>query len=165
MSPILAEHDLEILSRGAAQTRRVGVRLGEMLSSGDLVCLNGDLGSGKTTLVQGIVAGWGSLDPVTSPTYVLVNEYRHPEGGLLFHLDAYRLESPARALDLDLEDLLAAGPLVVEWADRIRTALPEEGFQANLRWVDEDRRQIHFAASGERYQTFLDQFRRRLFAG
>ena len=78
------------------------MRLGGLLRPGDILCLVGDLGSGKTTLVQGIVSGWGSLDPVSSPTFVLVNVYRHLENKRLYHLDAYRLSGAAEAEDLDL---------------------------------------------------------------
>ena len=78
--PILSPHSLEIISRSPEQTRRVGMRLGAMLQVGDVVGLCGELGSGKTTLVQGIGAGWGSLDAVTSPTFVLVNVYRRTDG-------------------------------------------------------------------------------------
>ena len=91
MSPILDRHSLEIISRSAEQTRRVGMRLGALLKPGDVICLVGDLGSGKTTLVQGLAAGWGSLDPVSSPTFVIVNLYRRMDQSQLFHLDAYRL--------------------------------------------------------------------------
>ena len=69
---------MEIISRSAEQTRRVGMRLGTLLKPGDVVHLIGELGSGKTTFVQGVSAGWGSLDPATSPTFVLVNVYRRP---------------------------------------------------------------------------------------
>jgi tRNA threonylcarbamoyladenosine biosynthesis protein TsaE len=100
--PILDPHSLEFISRSAEQTRRVGMRLGALVDGGDVVCLVGDLGSGKTTFVQGLAAGWGSLDPVTSPTFVLVNLYRRPEGARLYHLDAYRLSGASEAADLDL---------------------------------------------------------------
>jgi tRNA threonylcarbamoyladenosine biosynthesis protein TsaE len=76
--PILAPHALEFFSHSPEQTRRVGIRLGALLQSGMVICLEGDLGSGKTTLVQGIAQGWGSSDQVSSPTYVILNEYRHP---------------------------------------------------------------------------------------
>src|SRR5512143_3420281 len=109
--PILDPHSLEIISRSTEQTRRVGMRLGALLQAGDLVALVGDLGSGKTTLVQGIAAGWGSHDLVSSPTFVIVNVYRHTSGKRLFHLDAYRLNSAAEALDLDLDNILDQGPM------------------------------------------------------
>ena len=98
--PILNSHSLEIISRSTEQTRRVGMRLGALLKPGDMVALVGDLGSGKTTLVQGIAAGWGSLDTVSSPTFVIVNVYRHTGGLRLFHMDAYRLNGSTEALDL-----------------------------------------------------------------
>ena len=89
--PILDDRSLEFLSHSPEQTRRLGVRLGELLKDGDLICLAGDLGSGKTTLAQGIARGWGSLDPVTSPTFVLINEYRRADDTRLYHFDAFRL--------------------------------------------------------------------------
>jgi tRNA threonylcarbamoyladenosine biosynthesis protein TsaE len=117
MSPILGRNSLEIISRSAEQTRRVGMRLGSLLKPGDIVCLTGDLGAGKTTLVQGMAAGWGSLDPVSSPTFVIVNLYRRLDRATFFHLDAYRLSGPTEAVDLDLDSMLDEGSLVIEWAD------------------------------------------------
>jgi tRNA threonylcarbamoyladenosine biosynthesis protein TsaE len=114
-----------VITSSPAETRSLGAGLGKTLSPGDLVCLEGDLGSGKTTFVQGLALGWGSTDRVTSPTFVLVNEYRRTDGSRLYHMDAYRLSGPAEAVELDVDALLAAGPLVVEWADRIRAALPD----------------------------------------
>ena len=70
--PILEGQSLEFLSHSPEQTQRVGVRIGELLEPGYLVCLAGDLGSGKTTLTQGIARGWGSLDAVVSPTFILI---------------------------------------------------------------------------------------------
>src|SRR5512137_1297190 len=116
--PILDAHAFEFFSRSPEQTRRLGMRLGALLQAGDLVCLQGELGAGKTTLVQGIAQGWGALDDVSSPTFVLVNAYRRPNLGQLFHFDAYRVESPGEAEELDLDSLLSQGPLVVEWPER-----------------------------------------------
>lgn len=123
---------LEITSTGPYETRAFGAVLGAALAPGDLVCLLGALGAGKTALAQGIAAGWGSPDRVTSPTFVLVNEYRRSHGGRFYHMDAYRLSGPAEAVDLDLDALLAAGPLVIEWAGRIREALPEAAFEIRI---------------------------------
>ena len=78
--PILNPHTLEFVSRSPEQTRRLGIRLGALLRTGDILCLSGDLGAGKTTLVQGLAQGWGSLNQVSSPTFVLCNEYRRPDG-------------------------------------------------------------------------------------
>jgi tRNA threonylcarbamoyladenosine biosynthesis protein TsaE len=118
--PILDAHAFEFFSRSPEQTRRLGIRLGVLLQAGDLVCLQGELGAGKTTLVQGIAQGWGALDAVSSPTFVLVNAYRRPNSGQLFHFDAYRVESLGEAEELDMDALLSQGPLVVEWAERVK---------------------------------------------
>jgi tRNA threonylcarbamoyladenosine biosynthesis protein TsaE len=161
--PILDPHSLEFISRSAEQTRRIGMRLGSHLETGDLICLVGDLGSGKTTLVQGIAAGWGSLDPASSPTFVLINVYRGPQAGRLYHLDAYRLSGPGEAVALDLDVLLETGPLVVEWAERIREALPSQCLRIELRWIDDEQRDMIFKAEGKHYQDLLATFRRRVF--
>jgi tRNA threonylcarbamoyladenosine biosynthesis protein TsaE len=163
--PILDSHSLEIISRSTEQTRRVGMRLGAMLKPGDLVALVGELGSGKTTLVQGIAAGWGSLDPVSSPTFVLVNVYRHSDGLRLFHLDAYRLNGPHEAVDLDLENMLDQGPMVVEWAERVQTVLPDQGLWVHLNYVDEIQRDLIFTARGPYYEDVLARFRKLIYGG
>jgi tRNA threonylcarbamoyladenosine biosynthesis protein TsaE len=162
--PILRPNAVEFFSNSAAQTRRAGMRLGEMLHIGDLICLTGDLGSGKTTLTQGIAAGWGSADQVSSPTFVLVNVYRKPNGSSLYHLDAYRLGGPTEADDLDLDTMLATGPMIIEWADRIEPSLPDEHLLIACRWVNEERREMVFSAQGSHYQTILDTFRQRVYA-
>lgn len=163
--PILDPHALEIISRSAEQTRRVGMRLGTLLKPGDLIGLVGDLGSGKTTLVQGIAAGWGSLDPVSSPTFVLVNVYRRPEGLRLFHLDAYRLSGLAEATDLDLDSMLEQGAMLVEWAERVREALPVDRLWVHLTYVSEIQRDMIFTAHGAHYQTLLARFRKLVYGG
>ncbi len=164
MSPILRPNVLEFFSNSAAQTRRVGMRLGELLRPSDLICLTGDLGSGKTTLTQGIAAGWGSSDQVSSPTFVLVNVYRKPNGARLYHLDAYRLGGPSEADDLDLDTMLATGPMIIEWADRITPALPDEHLLIASRWIADERREMVFSAHGSHYQTLLDALRQRVYA-
>lgn len=161
--PILDPNAMEFISRSASQTRRVGMRLGAYLKSGDVVCLIGDLGSGKTTFVQGLAAGWGSLDQVSSPTFVLVNVYRGPDDQNLYHLDAYRLSGPVEALELDLDELISNGPLVVEWADRIRTALPEESLNVHLHLIDDEQRDMVFSANGDRYSDLLARVRKQIF--
>lgn len=163
--PILQPNSLEFISRSTEQTRRAGMRLGAMVRTGDVVCLAGDLGSGKTTFVQGFAAGWGSLDAVTSPTFVLVNLYRRPGGARLYHLDAYRLSGPKEVMDLDLEPMIASGPLIIEWAERIREALPREHLWISLRLVNPNQRDFVFIARGERYESLLAKLRQRLYGG
>ena len=161
--PVLDRQSFEFISRSTEQTRRVGMRLGALLRPGDLVCLIGELGSGKTTLVQGLSAGWGSLDPASSPTFVLVNVYRRPNGDRLYHLDAYRLSGAAEAEELDVDAMVDTSPLVVEWADRIRNALPNERLWIHLRWIDELQRDMVFSAYGARYRSLLSDLQKQIF--
>jgi tRNA threonylcarbamoyladenosine biosynthesis protein TsaE len=163
--PILDPHSFEFISRSADQTRRVGMRLGALLQPSDMIGLMGDLGSGKTTLVQGIASGWGSLDPVSSPTFVLVNVYRHPEGDCLFHLDAYRLNGVEEALDLDIDDMLSRGPMVVEWAEKIKPALTEEGLWIHMKYIDEEQRDMILSAKGRHFEDMLAQLRKHVYGG
>jgi len=163
--PILSENSLDFTSRSADQTRRLGIRLGGLLRVGDVVALTGDLGSGKTTFVQGVAKGWGSTDSVSSPTFVLVNEYRRGDGAQLHHMDAYRLETAAEAEDLDLESLLESGSLLVEWAERISGVLPQERLTLELTWVADEQRNMVFIPHGRRYQDMMNEFRRLAFGG
>lgn len=163
--PILDSRTLEFFSRSAEQTRRLGIRLGALLEPGDLVCLSGDLGAGKTTLVQGLANGWGTLDAVSSPTFVLVNTYRRPDKQNLFHMDAYRLESALEAEELDLDLMFSSGALLIEWAERIQTALPRQRLWIKMRWIADEQRGMVFLPEGARYEKLLADFRRQTFGG
>ena len=162
--PILDESTLEFLSRSPDQTRRVGARFGALLKAGDTLCLHGDLGAGKTTLVQGIAQGWGSPDPVTSPTFVLVNQYHRPDGQQISHLDAYRLSNAVEAENLDLEYLLENGPLIVEWPLRIMSALPEAHIWVSLQYISEQQRMLLIKPSGNIYKNIVLQLRKQIFS-
>ncbi len=163
--PIIEANAFEFFSRSPDQTRRVGMRLGALLKRGDVVCLDGDLGAGKTTLVQGIAAGWGSTDAVSSPTFVLVNVYRREDDERLAHLDAYRLDNPYEAEALDLEALLANGPLVVEWAQKILPSLPEEHMLLKMDYIQEEHRSMKFVAQGAYYENMLNHLQENIYRG
>jgi tRNA threonylcarbamoyladenosine biosynthesis protein TsaE len=137
------------------ETRDLGRKLGQLLAPGDLLCLQGDLGAGKTTLTQGIAEGWGSADPVSSPTFVMVNLYRAVDGTPLYHMDAYRIESLPEAAQLGLDDMLAEGALIVEWPERIEPLLPKERLWLTLTHLSETERQLEISASGTRHETLL----------
>lgn len=139
------------------------MRLGDLLQAGDIIGLEGNLGSGKTTFVQGLASGWGSLDPVSSPTYVLVNIYRRMGGGELFHLDAYRLQGADEAVDLDLDSMIDRGPLVIEWADRIAAALPKNRLTLKMKMISQEQRDFMIQAQGERHRELLRQFRGKIY--
>jgi len=163
--PILDSHSIDFFSRSSEQTRRIGMRLGGALQLGDVICLQGDLGAGKTTFVQGVAQGWGSLDSVSSPTFILVNVYRRADQSQLFHMDAYRLDSTPEAEELDLDSMLTQGALLVEWPERIDGLVPDENLWVKLEHVDEEEREMKFKASGKRYDKLLEVIRHAAFGG
>jgi tRNA threonylcarbamoyladenosine biosynthesis protein TsaE len=151
---------LSIISQSTEQTDALGRRLGALLRSGDLVLLLGDLGSGKTHLAKGIVAGLGSGDLVTSPSFVLVNEYRAGDA-TVYHADLYRIDTPDELLGIGLEEAWS-GPNIslVEWAERAGARLPSEHLAVHLRHLDETSREIEIVAHGRRYEDIVDGLRR-----
>jgi len=163
--PILDSHTLDFFSRSPDQTRRVGARLGGALQTGDVICLQGDLGAGKTTFVQGIAQGWGSLDSVSSPTFILVNVYRRADHSQLFHMDAYRLDSTLEAEQLDLDSMLADGALIIEWPERVNGLVPSERLWVNLDHIADEEREMKFKASGKRYDDLLEVVRNATYGG
>lgn len=156
---------MDFFSRSPDQTRRVGMRLGKVLRTGDVICLQGELGSGKTTLVQGIAQGWGSVDSVSSPTFILVNMYRDGNQKKLFHMDAYRLDSTPEAEELDLDTMLAQGALIIEWPERMEKLIPGERLWVQLEYVDEEEREMRFKSSGKRYDELLEVIRHATYGG
>jgi len=166
MTPILDENTLEFMSRSPDQTQRLGARLGVLLKGGDVICLEGSLGSGKTCLAQGIGRGWGIGQTLISPTFVLVREYTRPEDKVkLHHIDLYRVSDEAEALTLGIEELLGDGQAicVIEWAERARRLIPEEHVWIELAFTDPTHRTLYFAAQGKRHKALLQEFRRTAF--
>lgn len=120
-------------TRSVRGTVSLGRELAGRLTVGDCVALVGGLGAGKTVLVRGIAAGLGLREEklVSSPTYVLVHEY--PCRVPLYHLDLYRMAEPeAELCDLGLEEMLEAGIVLIEWADRAENALPRERYEIRI---------------------------------
>lgn len=140
----------------------MGHALGKVLHRGDLVALQGDLGAGKTALAQGVAAGLGIREPVTSPTFILVAEYSLPSGGLLRHMDCYRMHpnlAGAEAEDLGWSEWLADADsvLVVEWSERLGSLLPAARLDIHLETVSDRERTIRMEARGERAAAVLQQ--------
>ncbi|MFN9637835.1 MAG: tRNA (adenosine(37)-N6)-threonylcarbamoyltransferase complex ATPase subunit type 1 TsaE [Synechococcaceae cyanobacterium] len=132
-----------LLLPDAEATQALGRRLAALLPPGSLLLLQGDLGAGKTSLVQGLAQGLGIEEPITSPSFALAQHYsgRRPDGSdtALVHLDLYRLEDPAAAAELfaqEEEEALALGAvLAVEWPQRLR-ARPEPAWHLELTLAD-----------------------------
>ena len=136
----------------ADATRAWGRRLGRMLRAGDLVILTGGLGTGKTTLTQGIAEGLGVRGPITSPTFVISRVHPSVSGGpVLVHVDAYRLGGLAELDDLDLDTDLDRAVTVVEWGHGLAEDLATDGLEVTLE--GESVRTATVTAWGERWAT------------
>jgi tRNA threonylcarbamoyladenosine biosynthesis protein TsaE len=166
MAPILDENTLEFISRSPDQTQRLGARLGALLRGGEVICLEGSLGAGKTCLAQGIGRGWGVSQTLTSPTFVLVREYARPETTTrLLHVDLYRISGAAEALTLGIEEMLgdAHAICIIEWAERARSIIPEEHLWLALELVDATRRTINMSGQGKHHEALVQEFRQTAF--
>lgn len=138
-----------------AETERLGGALGEVLEAGSVIGLIGDLGAGKTRLVQAIAAGMGvERQEVNSPTFVLIQEY---EGRLtIYHFDAYRLADTDEFLELGADELMAAdGVCLIEWADRVADVLPADSLHIDIQISGSNSRLFQFTATGQRSVKML----------
>ncbi|MCK9444133.1 MAG: tRNA (adenosine(37)-N6)-threonylcarbamoyltransferase complex ATPase subunit type 1 TsaE [Tissierellaceae bacterium] len=148
---------MEIRLESLEDTERFGVKLGQVLKSGDVVCLNGELGAGKTTLTKSIGIGLGVNDYITSPTFTLINEY---SGRLpVYHFDVYRLENVEDLYDLGFDEYFyGKGVSIVEWAEKIEGLLPEHRLVLDIeKGNDIDKRVIKIKAYGNRYIEMLKE--------
>jgi tRNA threonylcarbamoyladenosine biosynthesis protein TsaE len=166
MSPILDAHSLECPSHSPEQTQRLGVRLGELLQAGDLVCLEGALGAGKTCLAQGIGRGCGVTESLISPTFTFIHEYKQPKNGsALYHVDLYRISGAHEVIELGLDDYLddQSAIMLIEWPEQANELLPEERLWISIRFIEGNKRILLFSARGVRYEVLLRKFRKRAF--
>ena len=125
-----------------ADTRALGLSIADAADPGDIVALVGDLGPGKTALTKYIAEGLGVTEEVISPTFTIVKEYR--SGRLpLYHFDVYRLSGPEEFYSAGAEDYIEdSGLSVIEWADIVADALPEDALLIHIQYADEGRRSI-----------------------
>lgn len=138
---------IDLVTRALDETRKAAAALAELLVPGDVVSLTGDLGAGKTVFVQGAAKALGVAEPVVSPTFVLVREYRGEMP--IYHVDVYRLERLQEVHDLGFEDLLdPAGVVFVEWGDAIEALLPDSHLRIELHVEGDDARALRVSARG-----------------
>ena len=167
---------LDCISHSSAQTKRLGMRLGELLQGGELILLDGQLGTGKTTFTQGLAQGLGITENINSPTFTLLKEYAgQPQSGIstralsinrsaLYHFDLYRLDNPDEIVDLGFEDyFFSEGVSVIEWAEKAGSFWPEEHLNLRLKIMSETKRGLLFIATGERYCELLRQFQKNAY--
>jgi len=136
-----------------------------LLGGGDVIALEGNLGTGKTVLAQGIGIGWGATTTLISPTFILIRRHtRNQDDSYFYHIDLYRITSLAEAENLGLVELLGdpKAVCVVEWAERAGDLFPEETLWVSLRVLDELRRSLTFRANGDHHHAIQEKLRKEL---
>ena len=152
--------EITLATVSAAETRRLGERCGSLLRTPLVICLIGDLGSGKTVFVQGLARGLDvSADyAVTSPSFTLINEY--PGRFKLFHVDLYRLGTETDLDDLGLTEILHdEGVAAVEWAENLADGAVAERLEIRFEFGDDDRRRLRVVAYGQASLILLKALR------
>lgn len=154
-----------ITSDSVQQTIKIGKSIAKNLKAGDILCLFGELGSGKTVLVKGIAKGLGVKEKkVISPTFVLIQEYSGAKLPL-YHFDLYRLKRKIDILGLGYEEyFFGQGVTVIEWADRLGCLLPQEFFRIDFSLKGKSQRLLKFRAVGQRYQQLMEGVRAHIGA-
>ena len=143
------------------RTASLGAALGRLLAPGDVICLSGELGAGKTVFSRGIGVGWGATVPLTSPTYNLAHEHeRQQDKTRLYHLDFYRIRGPRDAASLGIHEILEGGDIVIfEWPERILELLPAERLWIEIMMHEDEKRALTLAALGARHCALLTELR------
>jgi tRNA threonylcarbamoyladenosine biosynthesis protein TsaE len=150
---------LQVVSQNSVETEMLGEHVGCLLEAGDIVCLYGELGSGKTVLTKGMARGLGVTPEraVRSPSFVLMQCYRGRVP--VYHADLYRLDGPTDIEDIGLREFLGGdGVAVIEWADKLDASLPAERLEITIAHRTEETRLITITPRGARYRQLLEQW-------
>lgn len=151
---------LKVSSDSPKRTEALGAALGQALGAGDLICLRGDLGAGKTVFSRGIGVGWGASSALTSPTYNLAHEHRRGDADKLYHVDLYRIDGVDDLATLGFDDILdEAAATVIEWPERLGSLLPAEHLWIEFAVGRAHERQLTFYARGERHAQLLAELK------
>jgi len=153
-SRVTASRDVRLTSGSSEETRAIAARLGAVAEPGDVICLWGDLGAGKTVFAKGFGSGLGVRETISSPSFVLMGEYagRLP----LFHIDLYRLETSAEAFDGGLlDDRQASGVVVIEWPDRLGADVPGERLDVLIDGSADEPRSLRLEAHGASHRRYI----------
>jgi tRNA threonylcarbamoyladenosine biosynthesis protein TsaE len=144
--------ELTFITHSSQETNDLGRDISRAAVPGDIFCLFGDLGSGKTTFVKGLASGLGIDDKkVHSPTFTLMNFYETPNGPPVFHFDLYRIEHAEEILALDYDEYLyGKGISIIEWADKLGLLVPKHYYAIDFLHKSGDEREIHIRAGGDK---------------
>jgi tRNA threonylcarbamoyladenosine biosynthesis protein TsaE len=149
-----AATERQITTTSSEETRAVGARLGAVAAAGDLVCLWGELGAGKTQLAKGLGKGLGIDATINSPSFILMAEY--PGRLRLFHVDLYRLDGADQAIAGGLlDERQADGVTVIEWPERLADALPADRLDVLFDGSGDEPRRLTIRATGPRHERYL----------
>lgn len=136
--------DKVFITNSSKQTKIVGSDFAKVLKKGDIVCLYGDLGSGKTTFIQGLAQGLGIKQSIISPTFIIIRTYPSKN---FYHIDLYRINNKRDIEGLGLEEVLSnsSNIVVIEWAQNLKSFLPEKRIDIKLSYEKENTRKISFS--------------------
>lgn len=136
----------KIISKSKSQTEKLGVELSKKLKAKDVVCLYGDLGSGKTTFVKGLARGLKVRSRVISPTFIIIRSHltRGEEINCLYHVDLYRLESLKQIKEVGIKDIFydKKAVVVIEWPEKAKKILPKKRWEVFFKQKDKETREI-----------------------
>ncbi len=147
----------KIVSNSIEETKEIGYMLGKSLDEGDVVCLTGDLGAGKTTITKSIALGLDVHEDVTSPTFTIINEY---EGRLpVYHFDVYRINNIEEMYDIGYEEYFyGKGICIVEWASKIEELIPKEHLWIEIKLGNTlNSRELYFRGSTEKFGKIIEE--------
>ena len=146
--------DYKFTSRSEDDTRELAENIESEKFPGMVICLIGELGSGKTAFVKGFAASLGLKDDITSPTFNIVKEYEDGEMPL-FHMDVYRLEETDETIGFN-DYFKSNGVTIIEWADMIEDKLPEERLEIKFKVIDENTRVLVLTPYGQKYEDVVN---------
>jgi len=148
--------DLTIITKSPEDTQKLGKEISKLIKPGDLLAFYGELGAGKTCLIQGISQGLEVKDYVISPSFTIINEYKGKI--LVFHFDLFRLSNIEEILDLGYEEYFyGEGLTVIEWAEKIENLLPRDHLKIDIKFKSYYERIISLIPKGDRFNIFLKE--------
>ena len=155
---------MKLKTSSTEETKQWGKKIGAILEAGDIVCLQGSLGAGKTILAKGICEGLGVKREVTSPTYNVINEYRG-KNLAVYHIDLYRIKSESKLHELGFEEYLyGSGVSIIEWPDKAGALMPDNYLDINIRG-QQTNREIRLNPQGNKYISLLSELKKDADSG
>lgn len=146
--------DYKITTHNEMETMEIAQNLESEKFPNMVICLDGELGSGKTVFTKGFAQALGIEEIITSPTYTIIKEY--PNGELpLYHMDVYRLDGNSEGLGIE-EYFTKDGVVIIEWAETIKDLLPKERLDIKFKIIDEEKRVLIFTPHGKKYEELLE---------